>query len=160
MVSDEVVVFDNLRGRLYVIVHVDPTRGGTLDTADARIRELVARLRGPVPTQPQAPFKSIDESDFVSGFTEAGFKQAVERVKEYVLDGDAMQVVLSQRLSIPFDAPPLDLYRALRGLNPSPYMYFLNLEIFTSWVHPPRFSPDWKTAWSPSGPLPVPGVGA
>ncbi len=130
MVSDEVVVFDNLRGRLYVIVHVDPTRGDTLATADARIRELVARLRGPLPAQPQVLFKAIDESDFVSGFTEAGFKRAVERVKDYVLDGDAMQVVLSQRLSIPFDAPPLDLYRALRGLNPSPYMYFLNLDDF------------------------------
>ncbi len=130
MVSDEVVVFDNLRGRLYVIVHVDPTRGDTLVTADTRIRELVARLRGPIPAQPPAPFKTIDESDFVSGFTEAGFKQAVERVKDYVLDGDTMQVVLSQRLSIPFEAPPLDLYRALRGLNPSPYMYFLNLDGF------------------------------
>ena len=58
------------------------------------------------------------------------FKQAVEHVKEYILDGDCMQVVISQRLSIPYHAPPLDLYRALRGMNPSPYMYFLNLDDF------------------------------
>ncbi len=74
--------------------------------------------------------RQVDETDFVSGFTEAGFKQAVERIKQYILEGDCMQVVISQRLSIPFTAPPLDLYRALRGLNPSPYMYCLNLGDF------------------------------
>jgi anthranilate synthase component 1 len=66
----------------------------------------------------------------VSGFTESGFKGAVERIKQYILDGDCMQVVISQRLSIPFVARPLDLYRALRGLNPSPYMYFLDFDEF------------------------------
>jgi anthranilate synthase component 1 len=66
----------------------------------------------------------------VSGFTEDGFKQAVERAREYIVEGDVMQVVLSQRLSIPFSAPPLDLYRALRSLNPSPYMFYLNLHDF------------------------------
>ena len=74
--------------------------------------------------------RKVSESDFVSGFTEAGFKQAVERIKQYILDGDCMQVVISQRLSIPFAARPLDLYRALRGLNPSPYMYFLDFDEF------------------------------
>ena len=130
MVSDEVVVFDNLSGRLYVIVHVDPTQGGTLDSAQARIRELIDAMRQPVPASEKAASRQIDEADFISGFTEEGYKQAVERIKEYILDGDCMQVVVSQRLSIPFQAPPLDLYRALRGLNPSPYMYFLQLEEF------------------------------
>jgi anthranilate synthase component 1 len=130
MVSDEVVVFDNLKGRLYVIVHADPTRGESYGFAQARLQTLVEKMRHGL-DEPQArPSRSIDESHFVSGFTEEGFKQAVERVKAYILDGDAMQVVLSQRLSIPFTAPPLDLYRALRGLNPSPYMYFLNLGAF------------------------------
>ncbi|MGD9163755.1 MAG: anthranilate synthase component I [Chromatiales bacterium] len=130
MVSDEVVVFDNLSGRLYVIVHVDPSQGGTLESAEQRIRELTAAMREPVPRLSNVPARQVDESDFVSGLTEAGYKKAVERIKEYILDGDCMQVVISQRLSIPFQAPPLDLYRALRGLNPSPYMYFLNLEAF------------------------------
>jgi len=130
MVSDEVVVFDNLAGRLYVIVHADPTRGETFDSAQERLQTLVDRMQSGIAPRAERPSRRIDESDFVSGFTEAGFKQAVERVKEYILDGDCMQVVLSQRLSIPFTAPPLDLYRALRGLNPSPYMYFLNLGDF------------------------------
>ncbi|PLY14369.1 MAG: anthranilate synthase component I [Sedimenticola sp.] len=130
MVSDEVVVFDNLRGRLYVIVHVDPTTGGTLESGRKRLRVIVDRMRECLPDFPSRESHSIDESDFVSGFTEHAFKQAVDKTKNYILDGDCMQVVLSQRLSIPFHAPPLDLYRALRGLNPSPYMYFLNLGDF------------------------------
>ncbi|SMG63977.1 anthranilate synthase component I [methanotrophic bacterial endosymbiont of Bathymodiolus sp.] len=74
--------------------------------------------------------KQVNEADFVSGFTEQGFKDAVLKAKEYIVAGDVMQVVLSQRLSIPFTAAPIDLYRALRCLNPSPYMYYLNLEDF------------------------------
>jgi anthranilate synthase component 1 len=66
----------------------------------------------------------------VSGFTREGFEAGVDRIKQYIVDGDAMQVVLSQRMSVPFAAPPLDLYRALRSLNPSPYMYYLDLGDF------------------------------
>ena len=127
MVSDEVVVFDNLRGRMYVIVHVDPTEGGTLTRAEGRIADLISSMQRGAPRDSCAAPRRVDEADFVSGFTEAGFKQAVERIRQNILDGDCMQVVLSQRLSIPFQARPLDLYRALRGLNPSPYMYFLDL---------------------------------
>jgi anthranilate synthase component 1 len=127
MVSDEVVVFDNLKGRLYLIVHADPSRGDTLAHCQARIDQLVEQMQRGAPRHHADSVRQIDETDFVSGFTEAGFKDSVERIKQYILDGDCMQVVLSQRLSIPFAAAPLDLYRALRGLNPSPYMYFLNL---------------------------------
>ncbi|MET0089420.1 MAG: anthranilate synthase component I [Candidatus Thiodiazotropha sp.] len=130
MVSDELVVFDNLSGRLYVIVHVDPSQGEDLAQARARISKLIAQMRRPLPAESRGPVRQVDETDFVSGFTEQGYQQAVERIKRYILDGDCMQVVISQRLSIPFHAPPLDLYRALRGLNPSPYMYFLNLGEF------------------------------
>jgi len=130
MVADEVVVFDNLSGRLYLIVHLDPSAGDTLAAGEARIRELVERMQRGAPRHACAPAREVRETDFVSGFTEEGFKQAVTRIKDYVLEGDCMQVVLSQRLSIPFQAPPLDLYRALRGLNPSPYMYFLDLGDF------------------------------
>jgi anthranilate synthase component 1 len=130
MVSDEVVVFDNLAGRMYLIIHLDPTAGDTLAGGQARIAELVARMQQGAPRHPCGMPREVQETDFVSGFTEQGFKRAVERIKEYILEGDCMQVVLSQRLSIPFQAPPLDLYRALRGLNPSPYMYFLELGDF------------------------------
>ncbi|MGD8590348.1 MAG: anthranilate synthase component I [Chromatiales bacterium] len=130
MVSDELVVFDNLSGRMYVIVHVDPSTGDTLDSAKKRIQSLVRAMRQGAPRGSYCSDREVTETDFVSGFTEAGFKQAVERIKRYILEGDCMQVVISQRLSIPFEAPPLDLYRALRGLNPSPYMYCLNLGDF------------------------------
>ncbi|MEJ2309093.1 MAG: anthranilate synthase component I [Gammaproteobacteria bacterium] len=130
MVSDELVVFDNLRGRMFVIVHADPTKGETLESTEARINVLVERMNHGAPRKRHTQTRKISESDFTSGFTEAGFRQAVGRIKEYILDGDCMQVVISQRLSIPFHAPPLDLYRALRGLNPSPYMYYLDLGDF------------------------------
>ncbi len=130
MVSDEVVVFDNLTGRMYIVVHADIEAGQSLADAEARIDALYKCMQTGAPRPAPRPPRAVHESDFVSGFTEAGFKAAVERIKQYILDGDCMQVVLSQRLSIPFSARPLDLYRALRGLNPSPYMYFLDLEEF------------------------------
>jgi anthranilate synthase component 1 len=130
MVSEEVVVFDNLAGRIYIIVHLDPAAGDTPATGQARVDALVAQMQHGAPRHPNSGGRAVRETDFVSGFTEDGFKQAVERIKAYILEGDCMQVVLSQRLSIPFQARPLDLYRALRGLNPSPYMYFLDLGEF------------------------------
>jgi len=129
LVSDEVVVFDNLRNRLYVVVHADPTAGEDLGAAEKRLRTLVRQIKAPLDEgEAEGPRRRVEEAHFVSGFTEEGFKQAVRRTKQYILDGDCMQVVLSQRLSIPFQAPPLHLYRALRGLNPSPYMYFFDLD--------------------------------
>jgi anthranilate synthase component 1 len=74
--------------------------------------------------------RHVTEADFVSGFTEQGFKDAVRKAKRYIVDGDVMQVVLSQRLALPVTARPIDVYRALRGLNPSPYMFFLDLADF------------------------------
>jgi len=131
MVSDEVVVFDNLAGKLYMIVHADPTQADALAQAEQRLDELQGQLAREIPRKNiynREP--SMSESDFVSGFTQQGFESAVERAKEYIVEGDVMQVVLSQRLSVPYHAEPLDLYRVLRNLNPSPYMYFLNLGEF------------------------------
>ena len=130
MVAEEVVVFDNLSGRMYLIVHADIERGDTLAATNRRIGSLIDRMQQGAPRYRGHSGRAVSESDFVSGFTETGFKHAVERIKQYILDGDCMQVVISQRLSIPFSARPLDLYRALRGLNPSPYMYFLDLDDF------------------------------
>ena len=130
-VSDEVVVFDNLQGRLYVVIHVNPAIADAYTKANARLDELVAGLSRSIP-RAMAPEnnKAVAEADFVSGFTQQGFEKAVERSLEYIRAGDIMQVVLSQRLAIPFAAAPLDLYRALRTLNPSPYMYFMDLKDF------------------------------
>ncbi|MCK7542719.1 anthranilate synthase component I [Marinobacter bryozoorum] len=134
MVSDEIVVFDNLRGKLHLIVHVNPNEPGAYDRALARIDELEARLHRQTANAPRTPEhlrgKAVDESDFISGFTQDRFEEAVDRIKGYVLDGDVMQTVISQRMTIPFEAPPLNLYRSLRVLNPSPYMYFLDLDDF------------------------------
>jgi anthranilate synthase component 1 len=130
MVSDQLVVFDNLGGRMYIIIYADPTRGDTFDSAQHRLISLVEKMKSSVPRETHEDSRDVSEADFVSGFTETGFKQAVEKIKQYIYDGDCMQVVLSQRMSIPFYAPPLNLYRALRSLNPSPYMYYLDLGEF------------------------------
>jgi anthranilate synthase component 1 len=131
MLSEEVVVFDNLSGKLLIVVYVDPSEEDAYGRGQQRLEELVGRLLQPTPRLTSAAqLQGVDESHFISGFTQQGYEAAVRRAKEYIVDGDVMQVVLSQRLSIPFDGRPLDLYRALRCLNPSPYMYFLNVEDF------------------------------
>ena len=134
MVSDQLVVFDNLSGKLILIYHADPSVEDAYQLAQSVLDLLVHRLRHAPPLQTDKdPFRRpepVNESDFISGFSEEKFKSAVSKVKEYVLAGDIMQAVISQRMSIPFEASPLDLYRALRCLNPSPYMYFLNLDAF------------------------------
>lgn len=128
MLSEEVAVFDNLKGRLYLIVHADPRTPQAWARANRRLDALAHRLRHggagyPETLQPAA----LDEAHFRSGFTREGFLSAVAKAKEYIAAGDVFQVVLSQRLSVPFSARPVDVYRALRALNPSPYMYFLDV---------------------------------
>jgi anthranilate synthase component 1 len=131
MVSDELVVFDNLAGTLQLIVHVDPAEANAYARGQARLDTLTQQLHRSIPDAGEpAVDVVVEEADFVSGMTRAGFESAVDRIKDYIVEGDAMQVVLSQRMSIPFTAAPLDLYRALRSLNPSPYMYYLDLGDF------------------------------
>ncbi|MDX2505409.1 MAG: anthranilate synthase component I [Gammaproteobacteria bacterium] len=136
MVSEEVLVFDNLSGKLFLIVHAHLDQAHSdvelaWQQATQRLEELTRRLRqSDTAYQQPGQVIRVKETDFVSGFTQQGFEKAVARIKDYIVAGDAMQVVISQRLSIPFNAPPLDLYRALRSLNPSPYMYFLDLDEF------------------------------
>jgi anthranilate synthase component 1 len=134
MLAEEVLVFDNLAGTIRLVVSVDPAQENALDTAKLRLHELVETLRGPMPALPEVVLEAADSAELEqqaeSHFTEAMYYQAVDKVKEYVLAGDVMQVVPSQRMSVPFTAPPLNLYRALRNLNPSPYMYFLDLDDF------------------------------
>ncbi len=127
MLSEEVAVFDNLKGRLYLIVHADPREADAWGRAQVRLDELTRKLRQPGSYPAPITRDVLDESHFVSGFTHDGFIAAVEKSKEYIRAGDIFQVVLSQRLSVPFSARPVDVYRALRALNPSPYMYFLDV---------------------------------
>lgn len=131
MVSDEVIVFDNLRGKLYIIVHPDLQQPQPFQTAQTRLDELMATVTSKQIQRPVAEIAaSVAEADFRSGFTQTDYEAAVAKIKQYITAGDAMQVVLSQRLSIPFTASPINLYRALRYLNPSPYLYFLDLGEF------------------------------
>ncbi len=128
MVTGELVVFDNLSSKLTVIALVDPSEPNARLAGLARLVQLHDALREPLQKRTVShTATTVTESDFKSGFTEAGFKNAVKRIIGYITQGECMQVVLSQRLSVPFEAPPLDLYRALRTLNPSPYMFYLDL---------------------------------
>ncbi len=131
MVSDEVLVFDNLSGKLLIVVHADPAESSAYENGLARLDELVLQLAQAKVDEPsQNDPRKIEEEDFTSDFPREKFEAAVDRIKEYIVDGDAMQVVISQRLSIPYQASPMDLYRSLRCLNPSPYLYFLDLDDF------------------------------
>ena len=129
MISEEVAVFDNLKNKVHLIVLVDDK--DQLDDAKDRLDELEEKLNQPISSENfKKPEKSISESDFISGFGEQEFKNSVEKAKSYIEEGDIMQVVCSQRMSLPFNADPVALYRSIRQLNPSPYMYYLNLEDF------------------------------
>lgn len=124
MVSEELAVVDNLSGKLYFIVYADPADKNAYEKAHSRLADLIQRLRKSVSipeAQPMPPAQAKSE------FGENEFKAAVEKAKRYIFDGDIMQVVLSQRMSQPFSAPPLSLYRALRSLNPSPYMFYYDM---------------------------------
>ncbi len=132
MVSEQVVVFDNLSGKLILIHHADPAEPDAYNDAQKALDELVHKLRTVSTSSLEKQISPVEvtEEDFVSGFTQEKFEASVDKIKEYILAGDVMQTVIAQRMTIPFEAEPLDLYRALRCLNPSPYMYFLNLDDF------------------------------
>jgi len=131
MVSNDVIVFDNLKGRMQIITLADPATPDALIRAREHLQTIARRLAGPVPDiTASSANQPVDESDFVSEFGREAFLAAIEKIREYIVAGDVMQVVLAQRLSVPFTAAPINLYRALRSLNPSPYMYYMDLDDF------------------------------
>jgi len=132
MVSDAVVVFDNLAGKLHCIVLVDPAQADAYEQGQQHLQGLRARLSQPLTPPAGLDFSASAQHEpvFRSSFTREDYEQAVLRIKDYILAGDCMQVVISQRMSIPFTAKPIDLYRALRCFNPTPYMYFFNFGDF------------------------------
>ena len=131
MVSDEVVVFDNLSGRLFIVVYVDVRNGGNWKSGIDRLDAITRKLRSPIESRPPLLLQhEPNESEFESMFGQEAYEKAVEKSREYILAGDVFQVVISQRLSAKFTGSPIDLYRALRTLNPSPYMYYLNFDSY------------------------------
>ena len=135
MLSDELAVVDNLSGKLHLIVYVDVAAHGSAAKAHAhaqrRLTELRLGLRAQAPLPVYVPEDSAQSSAApVSEMGRDAFLKAVAKCKRYIVDGDIMQVQISQRISQAFDAPPINLYRALRSINPSPYMFFFNMGDF------------------------------
>ncbi|MBK6288475.1 MAG: anthranilate synthase component I [Gammaproteobacteria bacterium] len=139
LVAEEFLVFDNLAGAILLATTVDPRAGDAAARAEARLDELQRRLDMPAPRLPpidiaaggadSARAREV-EASFVSECGRERYEDAVRRIREYILAGDVMQVVPSQRLSAPFAGNPVNLYRALRNINPSPYLFFFDLGDF------------------------------
>ncbi len=121
LLVDELAIVDNLRGKLYLIVYADPGLPDAYAMARKRLRELQARLQRPAVEPEDAP---LPEGEIRREFAKADYLAAVQRAKEYIVAGDVMQVQIGQCLRKPFAHSPLSLYRALRSINPSPYMYY------------------------------------
>jgi len=131
LVSEEVAVFDNLNNKLHLIVLSESESEADVSKAEERLKTLSKKLTSPLNYKTQEEIRdAVTEKDFVSGFGEKQFKQSIKKIKEYIKAGDVMQVVLSQRMSVPFTSDPVELYRSIRHLNPSPYLYYLNLDEF------------------------------
>ncbi len=125
MVSNDLVVFDNVLNQVFIITHIDPNTQSYED-AQTQLEEISKKIQAPYKPQ-QYQSDNLKEKDFVSSFGENSYKAAIEKIQKYIVAGDVMQVVPSQRMNAKFSAPPVELYRQLRLLNPSPYMYYLNL---------------------------------
>ena len=129
MVSNDLLVVDNLSSKVYIITHIDPTEN-SYDDAILKLDAIDKDIKKVFEHETSAS-ENIKPTDFVSSFGKKNFLKAVKDVQKYIIAGDVMQVVPSQRLSCSFKAKPIELYRQLRILNPSPYMYFLNLDNFS-----------------------------
>ncbi len=135
--TDVVLAIDNLFGTAKAIATVETADadeaelGRRYDDAAGRIDALIATLARTPPPAPLTLAPAGEEPAFESSYARADYERDVQRIREYIFAGDAFQVVLSQRLTLPLPARPFDLYRALRSLNPSPYLYFLELDGLT-----------------------------
>ena len=130
MLSEEVVIFDNLSGKLSIVVYADPSIDNSYDLAQQRLDVLAEKLKVSVSLPVENNGRQVSEADFVSSFGQEAFEASVEKIKDYIVAGDVMQVVLAQRMSIPYTGEAINIYRALRQLNPSPYMVFMDLGDF------------------------------
>jgi anthranilate synthase component I len=129
--SDELVVFDNLRNTMHLVVHAEISAESDLsavwEQAQQRLDKFALQLRSNNEIKIPQNNQQVNEDDFISAFEKDKYEASVKKIKQFIRDGDVMQVVLSQRMSVPYANEPLNLYRALRCLNPSPYMYFMDL---------------------------------
>ncbi len=128
MVSNDLLVVDNLTSKVHIITHVSP-EDGSFDDGIAKLDLIESNIKKSF-EHDATQSEKIKSQDFISSFGKNNFVHAVEKVQKYITAGDVMQVVPSQRLSCKFKSNPVELYRQLRILNPSPYMYYLNLDDF------------------------------
>src|SRR5512141_929685 len=124
LLSDELAVVDNLSGKLHLIVYADPAVPDAYAEGQKRLQQLRAALRERAALPVHEPVDSMPEAK--SNIGEKAFYEAVAKAKRYITDGDIMQVQVSQRLTQPFAHSPMNLYRALRSINPSPYMFYFD----------------------------------
>ncbi|MDR3159072.1 MAG: anthranilate synthase component I [Zoogloeaceae bacterium] len=129
LLSEELAVVDNLSGKLTLIVYAEPQVPGACRRAKARLKELLARLRAPLAIPEEKPVSGAS-APAISRFGEDAYKAAVEKAKRYIIEGDIMQVVPSQRMEKPFTASPMAFYRVLRSINPSPYLFYFDFGDF------------------------------
>lgn len=127
MVSKDILVFDTLSGRIFLVTLADLSQGDAYQQAQTRLEFNASELRKRTITSSVQVPSTTEENDYQVHFQQADFEAAVERCREHIRDGDIMQIVLSQRLSTAYSGDSFDVYRALRTINPSPYMYFINL---------------------------------
>ena len=132
MLSDDLVIFDNFSGTLSLISHADVSDPDSYEKSCARLDAMQEDLLAATPSLGKVHLgaPNLDESNLKSSMGKEDYEAAVEKIKEYCRAGDVMQVVPSQRMSMPFSEDPVSLYRALRTVNPSPYMYYLDLDDF------------------------------
>ena len=130
LISMQIAVIDNLRGTLSLIVYADTSKEDGYQSALTAVEQLEARLNTPISAPPSAPIAVPDKNNFSFGFAQSDYMDAVEQCRRYIIDGEAMQIVLSQRMQAPFECDAFNLYRALRRLNPSPYMFYFDFEQF------------------------------
>ncbi len=145
LLANTLLVFDHLKHKILVVshAHLEGNVAQAYERATQRIDEMVKRLQQPLQATPQdlhtANVTAIDtEEKFKSNMAKSQYHQNVRRIRDYIIKGDAIQVVLSQRLARPTNAQPFDIYRALRTVNPSPYMYYLDLDGFQIIVASPE----------------------
>ena len=128
MVSEELAVLDNLSGKMFLIIYADPDEPNAYVNACERVYQLVKKLSEPIPDLDINKTDKAEQPDIDYHFPQQAHAQAIDKCRQYIFDGDIFQVVLSQRFSMPFEALPINLYRSLRMINPSPYMYYLHLD--------------------------------
>ncbi len=131
VLPEYVIVYDNVRHSALIVVHAhlepgaDPKRAHA--EADARLEEMVVRLRAPLEAEPRRPVVHAP-MEVERSMSESAFHDIVKRAKEYIEAGDIFQVVLAQQFRLPLQVEPFSIYRHLRAINPSPYMFFIRME--------------------------------